>query len=177
MSCRAYSQAYIFYRNDLLIVPSNLAAAMFAPGAAQFAAEFQIADETIVAFAVSIYLIGLALGPVLTAPLSEMHGRLIMYHVCNVIYAAFTLGCALSTNVPMFYIFRFLSGCSSSAPVAIGGGTIADLVPPEKRGGAMGLFMLGALLGPVRTPTCSFLGHLSSLSQGPRSGRRRFLGG
>lgn len=125
---------------------------MFAPGTAQFAAEFQITSETIVAFAVSIYLIGFAFGPVLSAPLSEMHGRLVMYHVCNVLYAAFTVGCALSTNAPMFYIFRFFSGCSSSAPMAIGGGTIADLILPEKRGGAMGLFMLGALLGPVRTP-------------------------
>jgi MFS family permease len=166
LSCRAYSQAYMLYLyNDLLIVPSNLAATMFAPGTAQFAAEFHIANETIVAFAVSIYLIGVAFGPVLTAPLSEMHGRLIMYHVCNVIYAAFTLGCALSTNAPMFYVFRFLSGCASSAPVAIGGGTIADLVAPEKRGGAMGLFMSGALLGPVRTSICCFSNHLSSLDQ------------
>lgn len=130
---------------------SNLAATMFAPGSAQFAAEFQITDATIIAFAVSIYLIGVAFGPVLAAPLSEIHGRLVMYHVCNVLYAAFTAGCALSTNAPMFYVFRFLSGCSSSGPVAIGGGTIADLMPPKERGGAMGLFMLGALLGPVRT--------------------------
>jgi MFS family permease len=122
---------------------------MFAPGAAQFAKDLHIENETIITFAVSIYLIGLALGPILTAPLSEMHGRLIIYHICNVVYAAFTLGCALSTNAPMFYIFRLLSGCASSAPVAIGGGTIADLMVPEERGGAMGLFMLGALLGPV----------------------------
>ncbi|WYZ45785.1 hypothetical protein EsH8_IX_000010 [Colletotrichum jinshuiense] len=136
----------------ILTLNANLAATMFAPGAAQFAAEFRIADKTIVTFAVSIYLVGVAFGPVVTAPLSEIHGRLIVYHVCNVVYAAFTLGCALSTNAPMFYIFRFIAGCSSSAPIAIGGGTIADLVPPEKRGGAMGLFMLGALLGPVLGP-------------------------
>ena len=62
---------------------------MFAPGAAYFAADFHITDETVVAFAVSIYLIGIALGPVLTAPLSEMHGRLVVYHVGNVVYVAF----------------------------------------------------------------------------------------
>ncbi|KAK0385398.1 hypothetical protein NLU13_7874 [Sarocladium strictum] len=136
----------------LLTLNSNLAATMFAPGAARLAVDFNITDETTIVFAVSIYLIGIALGPIVTAPLSEMHGRLPLYHTCNVIYAAMTVGCALSPNAAAFYIFRFLSGCASSAPVAIGGGTIADLMPPEERGGAVGLFMSGALLGPVLGP-------------------------
>jgi MFS family permease len=122
---------------------------MFAPGAYQFATEFNITNDTTVTLAVSVYLAGLAFGPLLSAPLSEIYGRLIMYHICNAIYIGFTIGCALSTNAPMFYVFRFIAGCASSAPVAIGGGTIADLEPPERRAGAMALFMMGALLGPV----------------------------
>jgi hypothetical protein len=35
-----------------------------------------------------------------------------------------------------------------SAPLTNGGGSIADLIPQEKRGAAMSIFILGPLLGP-----------------------------
>jgi MFS family permease len=63
---------------------------MFAPGAAELANEFHITNSTIEAFTVSIYVLGFALGPLLLAPLSELYGRLIIYHVCNLFYFAFT---------------------------------------------------------------------------------------
>ena len=48
--------------------------------------------------------------------------------------------------------FRFLAGAAGSASLALGGGTIADLIPQEKRGGAMAIFALGPVLGPVVGP-------------------------
>lgn len=39
-----------------------------------------------------------------------------------------------------------------AAPVAIGGGVIADLIPRERRGKAMGIFTAGSLAGPVVGP-------------------------
>ena len=49
----------------------------------------------------------------------------------------------------MLIAFRFLAGCAGAAPLTIGGGSIADLMVAEKRGGAMAIFALGPLLGPV----------------------------
>lgn len=46
-------------------------------------------------------------------------------------------------------IFRFISGFAGAAPLAVGGGTIADCIRVEKRGAAAALFGLGPLLGPV----------------------------
>lgn len=48
--------------------------------------------------------------------------------------------------------FRFLAGCFGTAPIVNGGGTIADIMPPEKRGGAMAVWAIGPLLGPVLGP-------------------------
>lgn len=100
---------------------------------------------------VSVYVLGYCVGPFLIAPLSEIYGRLMVYHVCNLVYEAFIIGCALSTNASMFLAFRFLCGCAGAAPMAVGGGTIADLFVSAERGKAMALFSMGPLLGPVRT--------------------------
>lgn len=122
---------------------------MFAPGAASLAKEFHITSSTVVSLTVSIYLCGFAVGPMVFAPLSELYGRLVIYHICNVIYIGFIIGCALGKNTGMFLVFRFLAGCASSGPMTVGGGTVADVVPPAQRGRAMSLFFLGPLLGPV----------------------------
>ena len=125
---------------------------MFAPGAEALAAEFHITNTTIEAFTVSIYVLGFALGPLVLAPLSELYGRLGIYYFCNVVYFAFTLGCALSTDTAMFLVFRFLCGCAASGPMSAGGGTVADVTSQSERGKAMALFAVGPLLGPVCVP-------------------------
>lgn len=127
----------------------NLASVMFAPGADALCAEFGITNSTIAALTVTIYILGFALGPLFISPLSEIYGRLIVYHVGNGVYLGFTIGCALSTNTAMFMVFRFMCGVAAASPMSIGGGTIADLYRQEESGKAMALFGLGPLLGPV----------------------------
>ncbi|KAH8673244.1 major facilitator superfamily domain-containing protein [Ilyonectria robusta] len=137
---------------SLFSLAANLAATMFAPGAEQLVNEFRVTDSTVAAMTVSLYVLGFALGPLILAPLSELYGRLIVYHFCNIVYFAFTAGCAFSTNVTMFLVFRIICGCAASGPMSIGGGTVADITPQEERGKAMALFAMGPLLGPVVGP-------------------------
>lgn len=132
---------------------------MFAPGAAELADEFNITNSTVTAMTVSLYVLGFALGPLLLAPLSELYGRLIVYYFCNLVYIAFTFGCAFSTNVAMFLVFRIIAGCAASGPMSIGGGTVADLFVQEERGKAMALFTVGPLLGPVSLSPLTVLLH------------------
>ncbi|KAM5354559.1 hypothetical protein ACJ41O_001206 [Fusarium nematophilum] len=130
----------------------NLAATLFAPAAADVVVDFAITDTVVASLIVSIYLLGFALGPLVIAPLSELYGRLWIYHICNTCFLAFTIGCATSNGLGPFLACRFLAGCAGAAPITIGGGTIADLVPVEKRGKAMAAFGLGPLMGPVLGP-------------------------
>lgn len=143
---------YIPIKTFIDVFVSNLASTMFAPGASLLLEEFHETSSIIGTLTVTIYLLGFATGPLFIAPLSELYGRLYIYHVCNLVFISFTIGCALSKNVAMFVVFRFLTGCAGSAPLTNGGGTVADVIPQEKRGAALAIFAVGPLLGPVIGP-------------------------
>jgi len=56
------------------------------------------------------------------APLSEIYGRLIVYHVSNVGFLAFVIGCALAPSLNSLIVFRFFCGIFGSTPITNGGG-------------------------------------------------------
>ena len=126
-----------------------LASSMFAPGVPQVQDEFHNYDLEIASFVVSVYVLGYALGPMVIAPLSELYGRLPLYHSCNVLFVAFTIACAKSTSMGMLIAFRLLAGIVGSCPLTIGGGSLADMIKQEKRGGAMAIWAMGPIMGPV----------------------------
>lgn len=61
-------------------------------------------------------------------------------------YLAFNVACSRAQTSSQLLAFRFLAGLGGSAPLSIGGGTIADLWAPEERGMAMGLYSLAPLV-------------------------------
>ncbi|KAL1968345.1 hypothetical protein VTN77DRAFT_1874 [Rasamsonia byssochlamydoides] len=132
------------------VVP--LASSMFAPGVNQVMEEFNNSNDLLASLVVSIYVLGLAFGPLVLAPASEVYGRWICYTVCNILYVVFTVACAVSTDLSMLIVFRFLAGCMGSCPLAVGGGTIADMFPVHQRGAALSLYTLGPVTGPAIGP-------------------------
>lgn len=65
----------------------------------------------------------------------------------------------MSSDVGMFFAFRFITSCAGSAPLTIGGGTVLDVIPQEKRA-ALAMFAVGPLLGPVIEPVIGdFIAH------------------
>ena len=125
---------------------------MFAPGVPQVMREFNSTNEELASFVVSIYVLGYACGPLIIAPMSELYGRKPVYNVCNVFFVIFTIACAVSSSLGMLTVFRFFEGVFGSCPLTIGGGTIADMIVQEKRGGVMAIWALGPLMGPVIGP-------------------------
>ncbi|CAL8579930.1 hypothetical protein XPA_005661 [Xanthoria parietina] len=129
-----------------------LASSMFAPGIPELMEEFHSDNVELASFVVSVFLLGFAFGPMVIAPMSEEYGRLPVYHVCNIGFVIFTIACAVSSNLNMLIAWRFFEGVFGSAPLTIGGGTIADIVVQEKRGGFMAIWAMGPLMGPVIGP-------------------------
>ncbi|KAF1976987.1 MFS general substrate transporter [Bimuria novae-zelandiae CBS 107.79] len=129
-----------------------LASSMFAPGVPQVMATFNSTNDMIEQFMVSVYVLGFAFGPMIIAPLSEMYGRLPLYHSCNGLFIIFSIAAAVSTSMTQFVTFRFLMGCFGGAPMVLGGGTIADLISREQRGTAMVVWMMGPTVGPCVGP-------------------------
>lgn len=131
-----------------------LASSFFAPGVPQVMASFGVSSNILASLVVSVYIVGFAIGPLIIAPMSELYGRYYVYAICNFFFVVFTICCAVSNSMGVLIAFRVLAGCAGAAPLTIGGGTIADIFPQEKRAGAMAIWSIGPLLGPVVGPVC-----------------------
>jgi multidrug resistance protein len=125
---------------------------MFAPGITQVLNDFGTSSNILATFVVSVYVLGFAFGPLIVAPLSEFSGRTWVYNVCNILFVIFNIASALAPDMASLIVFRFLDGVAGVAAITCGSGTIADLVPHEKRGRAMSIWSLGPLFGPIIGP-------------------------
>ncbi|CZR58586.1 related to multidrug resistant protein [Phialocephala subalpina] len=142
-----------------LTLLTPFASSMFAPSVSMVMQEFHSDNETIGTLVVSIYLLGYAFGPLFIAPLSEMYGRLPVYHSCMTLFILFNVACAKSTNFPMLIVFRVLTGTAGAGPLTLGPGSIADMYRQEERGKIMAIWTLPILLGPTIGPIAG--GYLS----------------
>ncbi|KAF6744734.1 multidrug resistance protein 4 [Ephemerocybe angulata] len=129
-----------------------LPSSMMAPALPQVGEKYGITDQTLLALSLSIFLVSFGLGPLILSPLSEMYGRTWIYHIANLFSVAFNLGCAFSPNTAGLLVLRFLTGFSSSAPVALSGGSISDMFSERDRASAMSILTLAPLLGPTIGP-------------------------
>ncbi|OJJ53831.1 hypothetical protein ASPSYDRAFT_61798 [Aspergillus sydowii CBS 593.65] len=139
---------------SIVTLISPFASTLFAPAAGYAARELGNTSSILSTLAVTAYLFGYAVGPLILSPLSELYGRRIVLNVATTLFVLFQIGCALSPNIAALIVFRTITGMGGSACLTIGGGVISDLFAPEQRGLAMSIFSLGPLLGPVIGPIC-----------------------
>ena len=112
--------------------------------------EFHSTNQELASFAVSVYIRGFAFGPLIIAPSSEIWGRLPVYHVGDTMFVIFSVACSVSTDLPMFCVFRFFQGIVRATPLTNGGATIGDVIPQEQRGSYLALWAVGPLIGCVK---------------------------
>ncbi|KAH8897282.1 MFS general substrate transporter, partial [Thozetella sp. PMI_491] len=139
-----------------------LVSSMLAPAVQLVMDDLNTTSTTFATFVVSIFVLGFASGPLILAPLSELYGRVVVYNVTNVLFLSFTLLCAVARNESTLLALRFLSGFAGVATITIGSGTIADLMPREKRGKAVSIWSVGTILGPMVGPIIG--GYLAEVS-------------
>ncbi|KKA21423.1 hypothetical protein T310_4544 [Rasamsonia emersonii CBS 393.64] len=123
----------------------------YAPGATQLAEQLGV-SETVSLLGVSLFCVGLSLGPVIAAPLSETFGRLIIYRLSLPISILFIIGSAVASDMASIAICRFFAGAFGSPALSVGGGTMADMWPPSLYGPTTVTFLLAPFLGPSLAP-------------------------
>lgn len=96
---------------------------------------------------VTLWVLGLAFGPVLAAPASETWGRRPVYQASLPISMLFTLGAGFSKSFASLLVCRFFAGLTGSTVLSVGAGTNADLYPPKQRAAATICFLLAPFLG------------------------------
>jgi multidrug resistance protein len=131
---------------------AGLSSSMFAPGVPRLLVEFNSTNSVLGSFVVTVFVLGLAFGPLVWAPLAEIYGRLIVQHVGCAGCLIFTIACAVSKSLSVLIGMRLLQGTFAAASLTNGGAIIADMVRQEERGFAMAMYTLGILLGPSVGP-------------------------
>ncbi|EFQ32085.1 major facilitator superfamily transporter [Colletotrichum graminicola] len=131
---------------------SPVSSSMVAPALEAIGSEFNITSSFEKALVLSIFVLAYAIGPLAWGPLSEIYGRIVVLQLTNILYMCFNLGCGLARTKGQIIAFRFFAGLGGSAPLAIGGGVLADLFEPEQRGKAISIYTLMPMLGPAVGP-------------------------
>jgi hypothetical protein len=70
--------------------------------------DFHVSSEPVATLGVTMYLVGLAVGSLILAPLSEIYGRRPVYIGSLCFFCLMILPCALAKSLPEVLIFRFL---------------------------------------------------------------------
>ncbi|GJE92265.1 MFS general substrate transporter [Phanerochaete sordida] len=143
----------------LLVICSGALCATCASSMASFtetgiSEDFHVGHEVSI-LGISLYVLGLGLGPLLIGPLSEVHGRNAIYRVSYLIFFAFSWAVAFPPDIAVYLIFRFLTGFSSSAFLSVAGGSVSDLFENDKVATPMAVYTVSPFIGPAAGPLIS----------------------
>lgn len=114
--------------------------------------EFGVTDQTIPTLGVTTYLLGLAVGSLILAPISETFGRRLVYVIALFCFFVLVIPCALATSLAQIIIIRFFVAVAGSACIANAPGTIGDIVSDEYRALVFSVWSFGPMLAPVIGP-------------------------
>lgn len=103
----------------------------------------------------STFVFGIAFGPLLSGPLSELFGRKRVYLVAWLTFIIFTIPPAVAQNMSTLIATRFFAGFGGSTFLSVSGGTVGDIFAKDELQKPMALVSLAPFIGPSLGP---FLG-------------------
>lgn len=113
---------------------------------------FDEPSEVVATLGVTTYLMGLAVGSLIVAPMSELFGRRPVYLICLAIATLLILPCALATSLVEIIVVRFLGALFGAVMICNAAGTVADISTEDDRAKYMSLWSIAPLNGPVTGP-------------------------
>jgi MFS family permease len=114
---------------------------LITPATPEIAERFNV-SRTASILALSLFVLGLAVGPMVAAPISETYGRSVVYKFSSVAFMLFVLGAGFSNSFASLIVCRFFAGALGGPVLAVGAGTNADMYLPKNRAIASSLFVM-----------------------------------
>ncbi|WBW75076.1 pyridoxamine/pyridoxine/pyridoxal transmembrane transporter [Schizosaccharomyces osmophilus] len=114
----------------------------------------------------SMFLLGVALGPLVLGPLSDLVGRKFVYIGSLLVYICFNVSCALAINYPQLVISMFILGAVGSTTLANVAGGVADLLRSEHSNWGMYMFIFMCSVSSIGSPMGT------AVSENPKLGWR-----
>ncbi|KAJ7468471.1 major facilitator superfamily domain-containing protein [Mycena latifolia] len=130
---------------------AGLAANIQNPAIADMEAQLP-ASASQISLSISLFIGIQGFMPLLWSAVSEVKGRKLVYVVSIAIFTAASVVVATSKTIELVIAFRCIQATGSSAVMAIGAATLADIFDPVERGTKMGVYYMAPLLGPSLAP-------------------------
>ncbi|GME93586.1 unnamed protein product [Ambrosiozyma monospora] len=113
--------------------------------------EYHVSHEVFV-LGISLYIFGMACGPLFLSPISEFYGRRSTYILGLVLCMCFQVVTCFSKNFGAMLFGRYMSGLFGSVFLSVAPGTIADIFSKETIGVPLSVYSLTPFLGPNLAP-------------------------
>ena len=148
----SYSYKWVIVLSSAFsVLGVTFASSAFSGGIRGLVEEFHTSAEVAI-LGLSLFVLGFAVGPLVSAPLSELYGRQVLFLVTFGCFTFFNAGVPGAQNIWTVLILRFFAGCFGSSPLSNAGGVIADCFSARDRGVAMSIFSAAPFLGPAVGP-------------------------
>ncbi|KAL8289604.1 hypothetical protein RB597_001300 [Gaeumannomyces tritici] len=115
-------------------------------------AEFSVQSTTVATLGVTSYLMGLAVGSIVMAPLSELYGRRPLYICCMSVFALLVIPTGVATSLWGIIVVRFVGALFGAVMISLATGTIVDISNEEHRALCMSLWSIAPFNGPITGP-------------------------
>lgn len=130
---------------------SPLTSAIYLPALNSIASDLKVTTSSI-NLTITTYQIFQGIAPSFIGSLSDVKGRRPAYVTTFAIYLVANLALALQNSYPALMVLRCLQSAGSSATIALGAASVADMVTRAERGTWLGYTTLGISLGPALGP-------------------------
>lgn len=141
---------------DLYLIESGFRVVLYSTsyttGLPDMMRDFHISSEPLVTLGITTYLLGLAVGSVILAPVSEIYGRRPVYMCSMLFFMLLIIPCGLATSLAEVLVVRFFGAVAGSAMIANAPGSVSDIVNDEYRALAFSIWSIGPLNGSVSPP-------------------------
>ena len=127
------------------------ASSMYTLTYGQITEEFGI-SRLVATLGLSLFVIGLGLGPMILGPLSEFYGRRPIYIISFALFMIWLIPCAVAKNFETELVSRFIDGFAGSAFLSVAGGTVGDMFGRNELQAPMMIFTASPFIGPPVGP-------------------------
>ena len=117
----------------------------------QITQEFHI-SRVVATLGLSLFVMGLGIGPMVLSPLSEFYGRRPIYVFSFFFFLIWLIPCAVAQNIATELIARFIDGLAGSAFLSVAGGTVGDMFARNELQAPMMIFTASPFVGPPLGP-------------------------
>ncbi|KAK8158073.1 MFS multidrug transporter-like protein [Phyllosticta citrichinensis] len=136
---------------QVISTSSSLGSSAYTPAVFEIREKFNV-STTAALLGLSLYVIGLAFGPIMAAPISETAGRNVVYITTFPVFMLFTMGAGFSDSLGSLLVCRFFPGFFGGPVMAVGAGSAADMYADRWQIVGTAAYITWPFLGPSLGP-------------------------